>query len=192
MAETSLIQACIQNNPVAQRELYNRFSSLLFGICYRYAANREDAEDILQESFVKIFTRIKTYENKGNFEGWLKRVVVNTCINYLKKNKKFSDHVEINNLQNLDVKEESIASRLLGKQVIECLRMLPVGYRTVINLYAIEGFSYKEIADILEVEESTCRSQYIRGKDALELILFRKKIINTANGKSEWLALLNS
>ncbi|MFY7964844.1 MAG: RNA polymerase sigma factor [Chitinophagaceae bacterium] len=192
MTEQSLIQACTQNNAAAQRELYNRFSGLLFSVCYRYAANREDAEDMLQETFVKVFTRINSFENKGNFEGWLKKIVINTCINYLKKNKKFTDNISLENAQNIDVKEESIASKLLGKQVIECLTMLPIGYRTIINLYSIEGFSHKEIATMLEIEESTSRSQYLRGKAILESILTKKKIINPTGEKLEWITLLNS
>ncbi len=192
MTEQSLIKACSQNNAVAQRELYNRFSGMLFGICYRYAYNREDAEDMLQEGFIKIFSRINSFENKGNFEGWMKRVIVHTCINYLKKNQKFTDHISLENAQNLEAKEEGIASKLLGKQVIECLRLMPIGYRTVINMYAIEGFSHKEIGDILEIEESTSRSQFIRGKSVLESILIKKKIINSTSEKLEWLALLSS
>jgi RNA polymerase sigma-70 factor (ECF subfamily) len=192
MTEQSLIKACSQNNAVAQRELYNRFSGMLFGICYRYAYNKEDAEDMLQEGFIKIFSRITSFENKGNFEGWMKRVIVHTCINYLKKNQKFNDHITLENAQNLEAKEEGIASKLLGKQVIECLRLMPIGYRTVINMYAIEGFSHKEIADILEIEESTSRSQFIRGKNFLESILVKKKIINSTHEKLEWMALLNS
>ena len=192
MTEQSLIKACTQNNAAAQRELYNRFSGMLFGICYRYAYNREDAEDMLQEGFIKIFSRITSFENKGNFEGWMKRVIVHTCINYLKKNQKFTDHISLENAQNLETKEEGIASKLLGKQVIECLRLMPIGYRTVINMYAIEGFSHKEIGDILEIEESTSRSQFIRGKNVLESILIKKKIINSTSEKLEWMALLNS
>jgi RNA polymerase sigma-70 factor (ECF subfamily) len=192
MTEQSLIQACVQNNAAAQREFYNQFSGLLFSICYRYAGNKQDAEDMLQESFVKVFTRIKTFENKGNFDGWIKRIVAHTCINYLKKNKKFTDNISLENAQNIGTKEESIASKLLGKQVIECLTMMPVGFRTVINLYAIEGFTHKEIASILEVEESTSRSQYIRGKSLLESILIKKKIINPSNEKLEWISLLSS
>jgi RNA polymerase sigma-70 factor (ECF subfamily) len=192
MTEESLIKACSQNNAVAQRELYNRFSGMLFGICYRYAYNREDAEDMLQEGFIKIFSRITSFDSKGNFEGWMKRVIVHTCINYLKKNQKFIDHISLENAQYLEVKEEGIASKLLGKQVIECLRLMPIGYRTVINMYAIEGFSHKEIADILEIEESTSRSQFIRGKSVLESILIKKKIINSTSEKLEWMALLNS
>lgn len=191
MTELSLIQACKQNNAAAQRELYNRFSGLLFGVCYRYAMCREDAEDMLQEGFIKIFKRIGTFENKGNFEGWMKRVVVHNCINYLKRNKKFNDVLSVESAYQLEAKEESVASKLLGKQVMECLMMMPIGYRTVINLYAIEGYSHKEIGDILEIEESSSRSQYIRGKNALEAILIEKKLIPQAAERLEWIALLS-
>jgi len=192
MTEESLIQACANNNAAAQRELYNRFSGVLFGVCFRYAYRREDAEDMLQEGFVKIFKRINSFENKGNFEGWMKRVMVNNCINYLTKNKKFSEILSIENAYAFEIQEESIASKLLGKQVIECLRLLPIGYRTVINLYVIEGFSHKEIGEILEIGESTSRSQLIRGKALLESILISKKIMNPDVDRLEWMALLNT
>ncbi len=192
MTEQNLIQSCIQNNAAAQRELYNRFSGYMFGICFRYANTKEDAEDMLQDGFVKIFTRITTYENKGNFEGWMRKIMVNTCINHLQKNRKFSEIINIETQQNLEFKEESISSKLLGKQVMQCLLMMPIGYRTVINLYAIEGYNHKEIGDMLNISETTSRSQYIRGKAVLESILIDKKIIHPGSGKMDWLALFNS
>ena len=192
MSETALIEDCINNSAVAQRELYNRFSGILFAICYRYAGNKSDAEDMLQEGFIKIFTKINSFENKGNFEGWMKKVIVHTCINYIKKNKKFGEIIYLDNVYNLEIKEESIASRLLGKQVMDCLRSLPLGYRTVINLYAIEGYSHKEIGDMLEIGESTSRSQYIRGKIVLESVLINRKIIQPGLDRVERLAYLNN
>ncbi len=192
MSETALIEDCINNSSVAQRELYNRFSGVLFGICYRYASCRQDAEDMLQEGFIKIFTKISSFENKGNFEGWMKRVMVHTCINYLKKNKKFDSIISLDEVFHLEINEESIASKLLGKQVMECLRLLPIGYRTVVNLYAIEGYNHKEIGDMLEIGESTSRSQYIRGKNVLESILVKEQIIKPNVERVEWLAYLNN
>lgn len=192
MSETALIEDCINNSSVAQRELYNRFSGVLFGICYRYASCRQDAEDMLQEGFIKIFTKISSFENKGNFEGWMKRVMVHTCINYLKKNKKFDSIISLDEVFHLEIKEESIASKLLGKEVMGCLRLLPIGYRTVVNLYAIEGYNHKEIGDMLEIGESTSRSQYIRGKNVLESILVKKQIIKPNVERVEWLAYLNN
>src|SRR5688572_81247 len=177
MTEELIIAGCNHNHPSAQRELYNRYSSKMLSVCYRYAQSREDAEDMLQEGFIKVFTQIHTFQNKGAFEGWIRRIIVHTCINFLKKNKKFSDNVDIAHAGYLQIKEETIPSIMQAKQVVECIRLLPIGYRTVLNLYAIEGFSHREIGEILDIEESTSRSQYTRAKAMLEDILIKKKIL---------------
>src|SRR5215212_12064545 len=177
MTEEAILQGCLHNKPVAQRELYNRYSPKMLAVCYRFAHNREDAEDMLQEGFIKIFLQIHTFENRGAFEGWIRRIIVHTCINILKKNKKFNESVDIIHATGIQVREESVPSIVQAKQVVECIRMLPIGYRTVLNLYAIEGYSHKEISDVLDIEESTSRSQYTRAKQMLEDILMKKKII---------------
>ena len=177
MTEELMLAGCLKNNAAAQEALYNRFSPRMLGVCYRFAKNREDAEDMLQEGFIKVFTQMFQYRNEGALEGWIRRIIVHTCINILKKNKKFSDSVDIIHANSLHVKEEMIPSIMQAKQVVECIRMLPIGYRTVLNLYAIEGFSHKEISVMLDIEESTSRSQYTRAKAMLEEILIRKKII---------------
>ena len=158
----------------------------MLSVCYRFAHNREDAEDMLQEGFIKVYSQIHTFQNKGAFEGWIRRIVVHTCINILKKNKKFSDSIDITNAHSIHIREEMIPSIMQAKQVVECIRSLPLGYKTVLNLYAIEGYSHKEIADMLDIEESTSRSQYTRAKQMLEDILVRKKIIQRFSGKAGW------
>ena len=150
----------------------------MLGVCYRFAKNREDAEDMLQEGFIKIFTQLHQYRNEGALEGWIRRIIVHTCINVLKKNKKFAECVDIIHANSIFVREDMIPSIMQAKQVVECIRMLPLGYRTVLNLYAIEGYSHKEIAGMLEIEESTSRSQYTRAKAMLEEILLKRKIIS--------------
>jgi len=177
MTEELLLAGCLQNNASSQEELYNRFSPRMLGVCYRFAKNREDAEDMLQEGFIKVFTQIHQYRNEGALEGWIRRIVVHTCINVLKKNKKFSDSVDISYASGIHVPEENIPSIVQAKQVVEYIRLLPIGYRTVLNLYAIEGYSHKEIAEMLDIEESTSRSQYTRAKAMLEDILIKKKIL---------------
>jgi RNA polymerase sigma-70 factor (ECF subfamily) len=187
MTEEAILQGCLHNQPVAQRELYNRFSPKMLAVCYRFAHNREDAEDMLQEAFIKVFSQIHTFQNKGAFEGWIRRIIVHTCINHLKKNKRFNESVDIINANGIQVREESIPSIVQAKQIVECIRLLPIGYRTVLNLYAIEGYSHKEIAEMLDVEESTSRSQYTRAKQMLEDILLKKKIIQRPREKRDWL-----
>jgi RNA polymerase sigma-70 factor (ECF subfamily) len=177
MTEEQMLAGSIKNNASAQEELYNRFSPRMLGVCYRFAKNREDAEDMLQEGFIKIFTQLHQYRNEGALEGWIRRIIVHTCINVLKKNKKFAESVDIIHAQTIRVKEEMIPSIMQAKQVIECIRILPLGYRTVLNLYALEGYSHREIGMLLDIEESTSRSQYTRAKAMLEDILVKKNII---------------
>lgn len=171
------MQGCLQNNAAAQKALYEKYSAKMLVVCYRYAHNREDAEDMLQEGLIKVFSQIHTFESRGALEGWIRRIVVHTCINILKKNKRFNESVDLIHASSLQVREESIPSIIQAKEVVECIRMLPIGYRTVLNLYAIEGFSHKEISDMLDIEESTSRSQYTRAKLMLEDVLIRKKIL---------------
>ena len=177
MTEELMLQGCLDNLSTAQEALYNRFGPRMLGVCYRYARNREDAEDMLQEGFIKVYSQIHQYKGSGALEGWIRKIVVHTCINILKKNKKFSDSVDLIHASSIHISENNIPSILQAKQVVECIRLLPIGYRTVLNLYAIEGFSHKEISTILEIEESTSRSQYTRARALLEEILIKKKIL---------------
>jgi RNA polymerase sigma-70 factor (ECF subfamily) len=189
MTEEAILQGCLHNDPVAQRELYTRYSPKMLSVCYRFAHKREDAEDMLQEGFIKVFTQIHTFQSKGAFEGWIRRIIVHTCINNLKKNKKFNESVDIIHATSVQVREESVPSIVQAKQVVECIRLLPIGYRTVLNLYAIEGYSHKEIAGMLDIEESTSRSQYTRAKQMLEDILVKKKIMQKPREKTSWFGL---
>jgi RNA polymerase sigma factor (sigma-70 family) len=188
MTEEYIIAGCLHKEPSAQRELYTRFSPKMLAVCYRFAQSREDAEDMLQEGFIKVFTQIHTFQNKGAFEGWIRRIIVHTCINFLKKYKKFSDSVDLANADYVYIKEETIPSIMQAKQVTECIRHLPIGYRTVLNLYAIEGYSHREIAVMLDIEESTSRSQYTRAKTMLENILIKKNILEKPKARFGWLA----
>jgi RNA polymerase sigma-70 factor (ECF subfamily) len=138
---------------------------------------------MLQEGFIKVFSQIHTFRSQGALEGWIRRIIVHTCINTLKKNKKFSENVELIHASSIQVREETIPSVMQAKQLVDCIRMLPMGYRTVLNLYAIEGYTHKEIGDMLDVEESTSRSQYTRAKQMLEEILVRRNIIYKSKEK---------
>ena len=188
MTEEAILQGCLKNDASAQRELYNRYSSKMLAVCYRFSQSREDAEDMLQEGFIKVFLQIHTFENRGAFEGWVRRIMVHTCINILKKNKKFNDSVDLIHATSIQVREDSVPAIIQAKQVIECIRMLPIGYRTVLNLFAIDGYSHREISTMLDIEESTSRSQYTRAKAMLEQILVQKKIIFRPQKQGEWVA----
>ncbi|TAG30287.1 MAG: sigma-70 family RNA polymerase sigma factor [Sphingobacteriia bacterium] len=190
MTEQAILVGCLKNDPTAQRELYNRYSPKMLSVCYRFSNSREDAEDILQEGFIKIFTQINSFQNKGAFEGWVRKIIVHTCINFLKKNKKFKESIDLDQATYLEVKEETMPSIMQARQVVECIRLLPLGYKTVLNLYALEGYSHKEIGTMLDIEESTSRSQYTRAKVMLESILLKKKIIEQPREQLNWVAAL--
>lgn len=192
MTEDTILAGCLQDNPIAQRELYNLYSTKMLAVCYRFAHSREDAEDMLQESFIRIFSQISSFRNMGSFEGWIRKIVVHTCINFLKKNKKFKEIFDIDIAIGIPDKQESVSSLLQAKQVVECIRQLPLGYRTVLNLYAIEGCSHREIADLLEIEESTSRSQYTRAKVMLQQMLIRRNIIEKPKPIMNWSTGLNN
>ncbi len=184
MTEELMLVGCLQNDAASQDALYRRFSPRMLGVCYRFGKNREDAEDMLQVGFIKIFSQIHQYRNEGALEGWIRRIVVHTCINMLKKNKKFSDCVDIMYASSISTREDAIPSILHAKEIVECIRILPLGYKTVLNLYAIEGYSHKEIGQLLDIGESTSRSQYTRAKSMLEEILVKKKLYNKPREKN--------
>ena len=132
-----------------------------------------------------------TFQNKGAFEGWIRRIIVHTCINHLKKNKRFNESVDIIQASSVQIREENIPSIVQAKQIVDCIRLLPVGYRTVLNLYAIEGYAHKEIAEMLDIEESTSRSQYTRARQMLEEILIRRNLIPATKEKNDRLTAIH-
>ena len=139
----------------------------MLGVCLRYARNRQDAEDILQDSFIKVFEKIGQFKNEGSFEGWLKRVCVNQCLDILKKEKsQFSE--DIDNYTQLPSQAVDVNSEISAKNLMQLLMRLPVGYRTVFNLYAIEGYSHAEIATLLNINENTSKSQLFKARKWLQ------------------------
>lgn len=185
MTEEAIFIGCLNNDAIAQKELYHRYSPKMLSVCYRFSQNKEDAEDMMQDGFIKVFSQIHSFQQKGSFEGWIRKIMVHTCINHLKKNKKFNQSVDLIHANTIQVRNDNIPSLVQAKQVVECIRMLPVGYRTVLNLFAIEGYSHKEIAELLDIGESTSRSQYTRARQMLEDILVSKNILQI-NKKSSW------
>lgn len=186
MTEAEVLDGCVRKNAVAQDALYQRFSPRMFGVCYRFARNRQDAEDMLQEGFIKVYTQIGQFRNEGSLEGWIRRIIVHTCINILKRNRKFAETLDIADVaEQIRIKEEPAGSYFEVRQIVETIRTLPLGYRTVLNLYAIEGYSHKEIGTMLDIGESTSRSQYTRAKAMLEELLVKKQIIkkNVSTGR---------
>ena len=154
--------------------LYKEQAPKLFGLCMRYLQDRAEAEDALQESFIKIFTSLHTYKRAGSFEGWCKRIAINTALNLLKKKNtiRFERNLEL--IKNIEFSEED-TDEINIEEIMYCMKMLSDGYRTIINLYMVEEFSHKEIAEKLNISESTSRSQYTRARQALMKLLKDRK-----------------
>ena len=160
-----LIETCLKDNPKAQKMLYDTYSSVLFGICLRYSKNEEEAQDILQDSFIKIFTKLDTYQFTGSFEGWLKRIVTNTSIEYYRKK------ITMEHLEEIGFNPYLAIDSDRGLEVEELLKMiqeLPEGYRMVFNMYAIDGYTHGEIATKLNISEGTSKSQLSRARAYLQ------------------------
>lgn len=161
-----IVQGCKQRKSSAQQALYRHFSAKMMAVCYRYAKDREEAEDMLQEGFIKIFQKINEYKHEGSLEGWIRRIVVNTAIDHLRKQKHWQNQVELEEVKGQDAGYE-ISDGLEMEYLMKIIQQLPSGYRAIFNLYAIEGFSHKEIAQQLRITESTSRSQYTRARSVL-------------------------
>jgi len=160
-----VILGCKKGRRKAQIQLYDRYAPVLLAVCLRYVSNRSEADDILQETFLKIFKSIKDYSAQGNFEGWLKKIAVNTAITHYHKEKKHYYHEEIEELNDTEVDISlSPDKEYDAKELYALLKKMPEGYRVIFNLYAIEGYKHKEIAIKLNVEESTSKTQYLRAK----------------------------
>jgi RNA polymerase sigma-70 factor (ECF subfamily) len=165
MSDQQIIEGCARHNRKAQQLLYNQYSRLLLGICLRYSADKAEAEDILQESFLKIFFNIKDFSGTGSFTGWLRKVTVNTAITHYHKNLKYRYHVEIEEYVSVETGVASFEEDFFtSEELYKVLNSLPTGYRMVFNLYAIEGYKHKEIAEIMGIDTNTSKSQYSRAK----------------------------
>lgn len=164
-----IIEGCVRGEKRGQDQLYKKFSSLLFGICLRYAKNKMEAQDVLQDVFVKIYQNIHTYHHDGSFEGWLRRIAVNTSITYYRRNLKHAFQEDVDDL--IHRKEDPLQMEDLEftkEEMMLCIAKLPAGYKTVFNLYVIEGYMHKEIADMLEIDVNTSKSQLSRAKNYLQ------------------------
>ena len=151
IVDESILEGCIAGKRDAQYQLYRKFASSMLAVCFRYAKNRDEAEDFLQEGFLKVFQNIKSFRKEGSFEGWMKRIMINHALNEIKKNRKVPFHEDIDVIRETEImdQDESRGSRdpVPADVLLEMIRRLPEGYRIVFTLYVLEEFSHKEIAE---------------------------------------------
>lgn len=168
MDEKQLIASCKKGDRIAQKTLYDLFSRKMMGVCLRYTNDRETALDLLQDGFVKVFTNLDSYLGNGSFEGWIRRVFVNCALEYLRRNDVMRLADDLDHAAELISYNESVLEEISAKELMNEIQRLPIGFRAVFNLFAIEGYSHKEVAAMLEINESTSRSQYTRAKQLLQ------------------------
>ena len=170
MAESidTLIEGCRRGRPAAQRGLYERLSYQLMGVCLRYCPSREGAEDALQLTFVKIFTRLDQFRNQGPFEAWARRIAVTTSLNLWQQPQQRGPHLDTDEAHDVPAPGGTPFDQLSAEDLIRQINALPPGYRTVLNLYAIEGYSHAEIGELLGISEGTSKSQLSRARRLLE------------------------
>ncbi len=178
-SDQELITGCLRGERRFQEGLYNQHGSTMFSICLRYANDYYQAEDMLQEGFIKVFNNLKSFRSEGSFEGWMKRIFVNTAIEWLRRNKVMNEMQEIENVP-LHIVQEDCFSQLAADDLMKLIQSLSPGYRTVFNLYAIEGYSHKEIGEMMNINEGTSKSQLARARYILQKMVVQSNKVQYA------------
>jgi RNA polymerase sigma-70 factor (ECF subfamily) len=163
-----LVKRCKANERKAQEMLYKQFASKMLGVCLRYATDRMEAEDMLQNGFIKVFNKIEDYRGEGSFEGWMRRIMVHSSIEYYRKYHKMVQVVDIEDAAGHTSVDAQATSTLAANELMALIQQLAPGYRIVFNLYAIEGYSHREIAEITGISEGASKSQLSRARSVLK------------------------
>jgi RNA polymerase sigma-70 factor (ECF subfamily) len=170
--QQELIAGCMNEDARARKKLYELYAPAMLGICVRYVNEKETARDILQEGFIKVFTKINSYSGSGSFEAWMRKIFVTTALEYLRSTKSIRLNVSLDDYgESCEITEDvavSVVSKLSADEILRCIDELPVGFKTIFNLYAIEGYSHAEIAKMLNIKESSSRSQLARARQLLQ------------------------
>jgi len=174
-SDKELIEHCLANDSRAQEFLYKRFSRQMYGVCLRFARNTLEADDILQEGFIKVFAHLKDFRQEGSLEGWIRRTIVNTAINYYNSKQNEWQETPLDKAQYYMAETEDILSKISTSDLLNLIHELPEGYRMVFNLYIIEGYNHQEIAEMLHISENTSKSQLSRARMALQERLVQRK-----------------
>jgi RNA polymerase sigma-70 factor (ECF subfamily) len=171
MTDEQIVDGCIKKNAIAQKYLYDKFSRKMMGVCLRYCDSEEEAEDVLQNGFITVFGNLESYKGSGSFEGWIRKIMVNTALTNIRKNKKFRQNIALDSVEYMIPETQSVANSFEVQDLLKVIQQLPQGSRTIFNLYAIEGYSHNEIANMLNISEGTSKSQYSRARAYLQKVI---------------------
>jgi RNA polymerase sigma-70 factor (ECF subfamily) len=181
MDQNKLLKDCLKGKAAAQRELYMHFAHAMLGLCYRYTKSMADAEDILQEGFIKVFKNLHQFKGSGELGAWIRKIMVNTAINYLKNQSPYQYDLSFAETNLHPVSDQGPEMILNAKELADLIRQLPTGYQTIFNLHAVEGYSHVEIGNILGINDGTSRSQYARAR-ALLISWITKNYLDNKTG----------
>lgn len=177
-ADKDLIDRCLQLDPLAQKQLYERYAPRMYGISLRYAGHTLEAQDILQEGFIRVFQKLNQFRFQGSLEGWIRRIFINTAITLAKREMKFSRREELTSKHQTADDDLDGLERLSQQDLLYLIQQLPTGYRTVFNLYEIEGYTHSEIGKMLKISENTSKSQLFAARRSLRAKLTGKGDVN--------------
>lgn len=167
--EQGIIAGCLNGELWAQKKLYELHAPTMMSVCVRYVTDRETAKDVLQDGFIKLFTKIETFSGTGSFAGWVRRIFVTTALEYLRKNDALKQSISIDEYNEYtEMSDISVIEQISADDLMKIIGELPNGYRTVFNLYVVEGYSHAEIAVMLNIGENTSRSQFMRARKLLQ------------------------
>lgn len=169
ISESKLIKHCLQGDRKAQKELFERHAAYLLGVSMRYTKNTQQAEDVLQDAFIRIFSGLKSFEEKSSLKTWMERIVINAAISHLKRNQKHAFQEDIETVHQF-LPDENVLfdASFTEEELLTVIRELPTGYQTVFNLYAIEGYKHREIAEMLDIDINTSKSQFSRARKLIQ------------------------
>ena len=176
--EEQLVLKCLEKDALAQKQLFEYYSRRMMGVCLRYSKDMEEAQDVLQMGFIKVFEKLEMYNQKGSLEGWIRKIIVNTALDNIRKNKKLLNNVDLEKVDyQLENHHETAVEAMSAQDLLKVIQSMPTGFRTVFNMYVIEGYSHKEIAEELNITVSTSKSQFSRARSYLQKILIKEEII---------------
>jgi len=181
--EHELIQGCLKRDRSAQKRLYESYSSKMYGLCYRYVKDSMEAEDVLVTAFTKIFEKIDQFKSEGSFEGWIRRIVVNEALTHLRRNRPLYLETDLEQADR-EPDYDRLSDHLEAEDLLKMIEELPTGYRIVFNMYAIDGYSHKEIAEHLGISENTSKSQLSRARTHLQKTLADHQWVSDKTNKS--------
>ena len=172
--DEELLKGCLKGDRSSQEALYKKYARTMYGICLSYANDSDSAQDMLQDGFVKIFKKIKSYDGQGSFEGWIRRIVTNTAIDYFRRERRLNNYIEYSDSKYV-TESSSIYQKLNFEEILKYIRKLPDGARVIFDLFAVEGYSHKEIAMKLNISEGTSKSQYNRARSLLQKMILKSE-----------------